>query len=128
MPAQTRTKGFILWTPSTFPDRALSSTRLTALETVLTLHIFFRRNSGFWFARCLGRLPTSQRSSQANDGRESAANEHPDCLIRRRAGKESGNIRGEGVGGVESDDDKHNSANEECDRNDLIHNSLSKRL
>jgi hypothetical protein len=73
----------------------------------------------------LGRLPTSPRSRQANDSRESAANEHPDCLIRRRAGKESGNVRTEGVGGVEPGDDECNSADEEYERNDFVHNNFS---
>jgi hypothetical protein len=75
-----------------------------------------------------GNFRAAQYSRCTNDGRESADNEHPDGFVRRRAGKESGNVRGEGIGGVESDDEEHNSTDEEYKRNDFIHNGLSMTL
>jgi len=71
-----------------------------------------------------GSFRPAQHSRCANDGRESADNEHPDGFVRGRAGKESGNVRTEGVGGVESDNEEHNSADEEYERNDFVHKNF----
>jgi hypothetical protein len=51
----------------------------------------------------------AQRHAQTDHGSDAAADEHPDSLVR----------------GVDANDDKHNSANEQGKRGNFIHNRLS---
>src|ERR1051326_9639820 len=101
----------------------LFSIWFTAVEIVLTV-LFFCGPVVILSCERSGSFRPAQHSRCANDGRESADNEHPDGFIRGRAGKESGNVRTEGVGGVESDNEQHNSADEEYERNDFVHNNF----
>jgi hypothetical protein len=64
-------------------------------------------------ARMSGVLPETQRHRQAGNYGDAAADEHPDGFVSRRSGKEPGNVGAEGVCGVDSNDDKDNSANQQ---------------
>jgi hypothetical protein len=73
----------------------------------------------------LSLLPAAQRHCQTDNGGHNAADEHPDSLVRRRTGEKPGNVRAEGVGGVDANDHKNDPADKQGQRDNSIHNGLS---
>jgi len=70
-------------------------------------------------------LRPAQGPREANNGDDDDTQEHPNGLISRRSGKEPGNVGAERVCGVDANDHEHHAANEQCQRNDFIHNEFS---
>lgn len=59
---------------------------------------------------------------EAGYGEDDACDEHPDGFVSRGAGEEFGNVGTERVDGAETEYDENDSANEQGDGYDAVHN------
>src|SRR6187455_3275984 len=55
---------------------------------------------------------TSPQRCESDQSRDTASNEHPNSFIGRRSCKESGNVRTEGVGGINPHENENDATHE----------------
>src|SRR5258706_13930138 len=89
-----------------------------------------RARSGAPYLFCCGTGLTlfgnPQCTCQANGRGEDSANEHPNGFVGRVAGKEPGNVRVEGVGGVDAHDNERNAPDKQGDKKEFILNEFKR--
>ena len=69
----------------------------------------------------LTALGTPQGEYQSCDCRDNSHDNHPDRFVGRRPGEEAGNIRTEGLGGVDPKDQQYYAAHEKSDGKRFVH-------
>jgi hypothetical protein len=69
----------------------------------------------------LALLRPAHHTGEANGAGDHAPDQHPDGFVRRRASEEPGDVRVKGIGRLNPEDDERDSADEQSQRNDFVH-------